>query len=113
VTLLDIKGDATSRNRRDELLPEVQRAVRHRLQSKAPDYWDHATVLELAVLQSDENAARQALAQAIDAVREPWEPAATANNLSLIARARAERDAAEPWLAEVIATLERRATAPP
>jgi tetratricopeptide (TPR) repeat protein len=113
ITLLDIKGDAASRKRRDELIPMVQRAVRQRLQSKAPDYWDYATVLELAVLQSDENAAREALGQAIDAVRESWEPAATANNLSLIARGRAERDAAEPWLADIIATLERRGPVTP
>jgi tetratricopeptide (TPR) repeat protein len=110
VTLLDVKGDGPSLARKDELLPVVRFAVTQRLRSATPDYWDYATLLELAVLAGDEAAVSQALGDAIAAVREPWEPQTTANNLSLIREARAARGTEDPWLGEVIAALERAGT---
>jgi hypothetical protein len=109
VTLLDIKGDPSSLAEKDELLPVVRFAVRQRLRSSKPDYWDHATLLELAVLASDERAADRALAAALISVREPWEPESTANNLSLIADAREDRDVDTSWLRQVIDELNARA----
>ena len=106
VTLLDIKGDAPSLARKDELLPVVRFAVTQRLKSAKPDYWDYATLVELAVLASDDGAVEQVLGDALTAVREPWEPMMTANNLKLIRDARAARGAAAKWLDEVIAALE-------
>ncbi|HWK09877.1 MAG TPA: TRAFs-binding domain-containing protein [Vicinamibacterales bacterium] len=106
VTLLDIKGDAPSLARKDELLPVVRFAVTQRLKSAKPDYWDYATLLELAVLASNDDAVEQVLGDALTAVREPWEPMTTANNLKLIRDARAARGAAAKWLDEVIAALE-------
>lgn len=109
VTLLDIKGDPSSLAHKDELLPVVRFAVTQRLRSSKPDYWDHATLLELAVLASDERAADRALGEALVSVREPWEPESTANNLSLIADAREDRDADTSWLRRVIGELTERA----
>ena len=109
VTLLDIKGDAESKARQAELLPVVRFAVTQRLRTSEPDYWDHATLLELAVLASDQAAAANALGDALAAVREQWEPETTANNLKLIQDARAAREELEPWLQEVIGELERAA----
>jgi tetratricopeptide (TPR) repeat protein len=106
VTLLELQGNT---ERRDELLPVVQFSARQRLGSK-PDYWDHATLLELAVLGREQEAARKYLSDAIISVREPWEPETTANNLKLIRGARQERGVAEPWLNEIIAALERRSS---
>ena len=113
VTLLDVKGDAASLARKDEMLPVVRYAVTQRLRHKEPDYWDYATLLELAVLQDDPEQARQHLRRAVIAVREAWEPASTSNNLKLIRGARVSRGNAQPWLDEVIAALDRRASAPP
>jgi tetratricopeptide (TPR) repeat protein len=113
VTLLDVKGDPASLARKDEMLPVVRYAVTQRLRHKEPDYWDYATLLELAVLQDDPEQARQHLRRAVTAVRETWEPASTSNNLQLIRRARVGRGNAQPWLDEVIAALDRRASAPP
>jgi hypothetical protein len=105
VTLLDIKGDDGSLKQKSELLPVVRFAVAQRLKSAEPDYWDRATLLELAVLNGNQKAARRRLRDALVAVREPWEPISTANNLSLIRDARRKRGIKEPWLDKTIEQL--------
>jgi tetratricopeptide (TPR) repeat protein len=108
VTLLDIRGDEASLARKREMLPVVRFAVTQRVKSSKPDYWDHATLLELAVLEGGEAAARQHLGDALACVREPWEPETTANNLSMIRTARLQQGRAEPWLEEVLLALSNR-----
>ncbi len=105
VTLLEIRGDRPSLQQKDALLPVVRFAVARRLGDK-PDYWDHATMVELAVLDDDKDAAYDHLANALSAVRETWEPKTTANNLRMIETARRERGADTGWLREAIAALE-------
>ena len=105
VTLLDIRGDRPSIEKKDQLLPVVRFAVMQRLGDK-PDYWDHATMVELAVLDDDKDAAYDHLANALAAVREPWEPKTTANNLRMIEQARRERGLDTGWLIEAITALE-------
>lgn len=83
--------------RAQHLLPVVRYSAARRLASGNRDYWDHATMLELAVLAHDEPAARAALEQARSVVREPWEPQSTANNLALVRRAREHRGDADAW----------------
>jgi hypothetical protein len=106
VTLLDIKGDGPALQRKEELLPVVRFAVKQRLRASRPDYWDYATLLELAILANDEAEAGTALSEALVAVREPWEGATTANNLKLIRTARRERGIQQPRLDDIIAALE-------
>ena len=48
-----------------ELNPVVAYAVRRKIASGRGDYWDHATLVELAVLARDESAANDALADAL------------------------------------------------
>ena len=91
------------------LLPIVRFAVDRKIASGKPDYWDHATLLELAVLAADENGASAALDQAVAAIREPWEPETTARNLRLIREAREARNEALPWAAEIEKELDRQA----
>ncbi len=106
VTLLDVKGDEKALALEAELLPVVRFSVRQRLRAAKPDYWDHATLLELAVLAGDRAQAEDALADALAAVRESWEPATTANNLRLIHEARRRRGVSKKWLATIISELE-------
>lgn len=106
VTLLDVKGDDDSLKHKAGLMPVVRFAVAQRLKTSQPDYWDHATMLELSVLDAEESSARGHLARALAAVREQWEPRTTANNLTLIRDARRARGRAEPWLDDVIDQLE-------
>jgi tetratricopeptide (TPR) repeat protein len=95
VTLMEVRDPPDPR--RQKLIPVVSYATERRLASGQADYWDHATRLELAVLAKDHTGAQEALAQALAAVREPWEAESTANNLKLIREARERRDDVVPW----------------
>ena len=107
VTLLEIKGDPTALESQAELLPVVRFAIRRRLKTTRPDYWDQATQLELAVLANAEGEALRYLGDALASVREPWEPLTTANNLKSIREARQDRHLPQGWLDEIIGQLER------
>jgi len=65
-------------------------------------------MLEIAVLDNDADKAMEHLANAVAGIRATWEPATTANNLSMIERARATRQVETPWLAQLIEALEKR-----
>jgi hypothetical protein len=96
-------------SRRSELIPVVSYAAKRRIEAGHADYWDHATRLELAVLAKDREAASDALADALAAVREPWEPESTARNLRLIREAREQRGENLPWTREIEKALNARA----
>jgi hypothetical protein len=70
------------------LAPVVRYAVERRIAARKGDYWDHATILELAVMQNDWKRAQTALDDAVVAMRETWEADTTANNLRMISAAR-------------------------
>ena len=106
VTLMELKDPPDSR--RAALIPVVRYAVERRIAAGKPDYWDHATLLELGVLAKDEAGAVAALADALAAVREPWEPETTARNLRLVREARERRREPVPWATEIEETLLRR-----
>ena len=89
VTLMELKEPPDPR--RLELIPVVTYAVVRKVAAGKPDYWDHATLFELAVLAKNEDQARQALGDALANVREPWEPETTLRNLRLIREAREKR----------------------
>ncbi|MEM7352897.1 MAG: TRAFs-binding domain-containing protein [Acidobacteriota bacterium] len=105
LTLLDIKGDDASLERQAELLPLVRFAVKQRLKADQPDYWDHATLLELAILAADAVAARQACADALAVLQEPWQAASTASNIRMIRDSRCQRGVREPWLDQLLEEL--------
>lgn len=105
VTLMELKEPPDAR--REQLIPVVAYAVARRIASGKPDYWDHATRLELAVLANDETEAASALADALANVREAFEPETTARNLRLIKEARARRGERVPWVERVEMELQR------
>lgn len=109
VTLMELRDQPDPRQQ--QLLPVVAYAVERRIAAGKPDYWDHATRLELAVLARDEAKAESALANALAAVREPWEPETTARNLRLIREARERRHTAIPWAAQMEEALLERSKA--
>jgi len=96
-------------DRRLQLIPVVSYAVARRIAAGKPDYWDHATRLELAVLAKDQTTAEDALANAQAAVREVWEPETTARNLRLIREARERRGQVVAWAGPIEQSLQRRA----
>jgi len=85
----------------------VRYAVRRRLGGK-PDYWDHATLCELAVIASDWDGANEALSNAFAELDETWKAETTANNLRLIADARAAAGIDVTEERALIAELEKR-----
>ena len=105
VTLLDIEGTTVSLAMKDQLLPVVRFAVQRRVEAGHPDYWDFATLLELAVLANEEDEAVTALTNALAHVREAFEPETTARNLGFIERARRGRDNQSPWLPDIVTAL--------
>ncbi len=111
VTLMEISEPPDPR--REKLLPVVRYAVERRIAAGKPDYWDHATLLELAVLSKGEEAAMDALSHALAAVREVWEPETTARNLRLIREAREAREEEVPWAAELEEALTAAARPSP
>ena len=88
-TLMSLKE--TLDDRLSKILPVVSYAVERRIVGGSPDYWDYATLLELAVLKQDEAAASQYLSDALANIREPFGPETTARNLRLILEARERR----------------------
>ena len=109
VTLLEIKGDDDSLTLKKRLVPVVRFAVEQRLAGAQPDYWDHATMLELAVLNDEPERAIDHLSDALAVMRETWEAGSTANNLRMIESARASRGAETSWLSQIVEKLEHRA----
>jgi hypothetical protein len=93
-----------------ELLPIVQYSVHRRLASRKADYWDHATLLEIAVLNNDADAAFAALANALATARETWEPKSTLATLRRLRESKERRGQSTiPWIREVEHALERAA----
>lgn len=106
VTLMELKEPPDLR--KDQIIPVVRYSVERKIASGKPDYWDHATLLELAVLGKDEEKAMKALCDSVAAVREIWEPETTGRNLRLIRETRARRGEDVAWEKEIEDELMRR-----
>ena len=105
-TLMELREPPDER--RDEILPVVRYAVERKIARGKPDYWDYATLLELAVLGGDQGAVARLLPKALTLVRESWEPETTVRNLRLIREARERRGTAPGWAKQVEEALVGR-----
>jgi hypothetical protein len=108
VTLMELKDPPDPR--REKLIPVVAYAVERRIAAGQPDYWDHATRLELAVLANDRDAVVAALEDTLASVREVWEPETTVRNLRLIREARERRGEKAELILEAEQELGKKAT---
>ncbi len=111
VTLLEISGEPEQLAERDRLLPVVLYSVNQRLQHASPNYWDHATLLELGVLRSHRQDTDQHLAASLSSADECWKPETTARNLQLILDHRSARGEDCAWIETMVETLENKAQA--
>ena len=109
VTLMELHDPPDPR--RSELIPVVRYSVERRIAKGAPDYWDYATLLELAMLAGDQAKAMSALSNSLAAIREIFEPDTTARNLKLIVEAKSKRSELQPWMEKVVEKLAERAKA--
>ncbi len=85
---------------REEILPVVKYAAMMRAKSNG-DYWDHATLTELAALERKPDEAKDHCAEALAVVREAFEPETTARNLRLIRETRSARGEDAEWIGEL------------
>ena len=95
-----------------EIAGVARYAVRHR-RAQGGDYWDHATLVELAAIEGDWDASEEALGDALAALDEGWKAASTAGNLRLIAEAREAAGMESERLGAIVDELPRRASAAP
>lgn len=106
VSLLVEKGDLKEAER---MAPLVSFAVARRGGASSSDYWDLATVLELAAVAGDWESAQRTLPKVLAAARAPWVIKTTADNLEMLSRAREREGASVGPLGEIIAHLRQRA----
>ena len=97
ISLLIQKGDAEALKEVERLVPLVSFAVARRGGASSSDYWDLATVLELACIGEDWTMAARVLPKAILAATDSFKTATTIGNLRLLkqARERTARDITE------------------
>ena len=89
VTCLELLGN---RERALRLLPAVEFAVNAKMKRKEPDYWDYATLLELAVIENKLDVAEEFFYEAKPLAVESWMFGTTKANLSKILNFRKERN---------------------
>jgi tetratricopeptide (TPR) repeat protein len=105
ITLMEIKEPPDPR--RIHLIPVVEYSVERRIATGKPDYWDYATLLELAVLGKDKQKAIKSLPNALAILRESWEAETTLRNLRLIDQARERRQDSVEWTKQIEQALKR------
>jgi MAP3K TRAFs-binding domain len=88
VTLMELQDKPDPRQA--EILPVVRYSATRKAELN-PDYWDYATLLELAVLGRGEADAERQLSEALGVARASWELESTVGNLSRVRKARAAR----------------------
>jgi tetratricopeptide (TPR) repeat protein len=87
--LLELKGE---KEQIQELAPVVAYAVQRKITSRKPDYWDYATLLEIAVIEDDPEKARAQLRKALTcSIEGDWMLDTTLKNLNLIQYYRRKR----------------------
>jgi hypothetical protein len=106
ITLMELQEPPD--DRRLKLIPVARYSVERKIARGKPDYWDYATLVELAVLGLDQKEASRNLARAVASIREKWEPETTARNLRLIREAREKRDGVPAWTKEIEDSLLER-----
>ena len=106
VTLMELKEPRDPRI--EKVLPVVRYAAEHGLRKGVADYWDYATLLELAILGNDKKTARILTGECLAAVREIWEPETTIRNLRLIREARTRRNEDVAWIQEIEDALGKK-----
>lgn len=104
LALLELKGE---REIIKQLAPVVEFAVLRKIETQKPDYWDYATLLELAVIENNEIKAKENLVKAISCqVEKPWYFDTTIKNLNLIRVFREKRGEEIDVLKKMIELLE-------
>lgn len=106
VTLLAALGGAEAEREKAKLIPVVRFAAEQRLRAAKPDYWDHATLLEVLVLMGQDEEAEAVVDDLLLSRSEGWQSTSTAGNLRIIESIRREHGQDTGGLETIIARLE-------
>ncbi len=107
VTLMEMQDPVDPRQA--QILPVVRYSAQRRA-LRGGDYWDFATLMELAVIARDEASAFEHAESALAFPVEAWQPKSTADNIAKIAVLREARGEDTTWI-RVLEGHLRRATA--
>jgi hypothetical protein len=102
VTLMVLIND----DRYAQYVSAIKLAVELKMRTKKPDYWDYATLLELAVLAEDRQEAKEQLLKALAEKTEAWMPKTTINNLIKIKSAFQKQGKDIGVLEEIVTALQ-------
>jgi hypothetical protein len=108
INLMIQKGDAASLEAASKLVPLVSFAVARRGGASSADYWDLATVLELAAIGSDWAIAKSVLPKTLAAAKASWQIKTTLDNLLLLKKARESAGQGQVQLDPIIGYLDKR-----
>ena len=91
LTLMEINNPMDERIKK--IFPVVKYSLERKFESKKLDYWDHATLLEIAIIEKNYSKLNQYLMDMVSLVPIPekWQIESTAKTISLITSARKER----------------------
>ena len=112
VNLLIQKGTDEAQKELDRLTPLVSFAVARRGGAGSDDYWDLATVLELALIGRDTESAEGVLGKVLDAGKAGWMLTTTADNLAQLLDLRQGAEDTE-FLRRVLDALRKQADSLP
>jgi hypothetical protein len=90
-----------------QMLPVVRYSAMQRAKASG-DYWDFATLMELAVLGNDQDDAMRQAEMALTRVRVPFHLETTERNLRLIREVRTARGVDAAWILEFEAALAQK-----
>ena len=101
------KGTDEALKEAERLTPLVSFAVARKGGASSSDYWDTATILELALIGRDEKVALSVLPRVLVNAEASWMVKTTADNLEMLKDLRAEKEDTS-GLEEVINELRER-----
>jgi hypothetical protein len=107
ITLLLQKGTEAAEREVERLTPLVAFAVARRGGATSNDYWELATVLELALIGRDTTMAADALPRLLVAATAAWMVQTTAENLALLLKLRQGKEETAELEASIAALRER------
>lgn len=104
LTLMEIGGPGSVEVRK--LGPVVQYAIERRLGAGGGDYWDHASLLEVSVINRDYSTAQEEVGECLASEPAGWMVETTVRNLSLLMEARESEGEGTADLASLIERLQ-------
>lgn len=104
LTLMSLQEEKD--NRFSKIMPVVRYSVERRIENREADYWDYATMIELAILDKDQKQAGRYLGKALTLIREKWEPETTARNISLILEGAVDDQEYTEWVSKIESILK-------